>query len=53
MANLQKTNLSRPVVSHHVKVLKDANMIEVVKEGTKNYYFINVMKSDIQGYKAI
>ena len=34
----QKTHLSRPAVSHHLRILKDAGMIRVRREGTKNYY---------------
>jgi DNA-binding transcriptional ArsR family regulator len=34
-------NLSRPAVSHHLQVLKRAGIIDVRKEGTKNYYFFN------------
>ena len=33
------TNLSRPAVSHHLQILKDAGIIDVRKEGTMNYYF--------------
>lgn len=33
------TDLSRPAVSHHLKILKDAEAISVLKLGTKNYYF--------------
>ncbi|WP_223067244.1 ArsR/SmtB family transcription factor [Paenibacillus caui] len=43
----KKTNLSRPAVSHHLKVLKDANLIGVTREGTKNYYYVDITKSDI------
>ncbi|MFC7677854.1 ArsR/SmtB family transcription factor [Paenibacillus sp. GCM10028914] len=43
----KKTNLSRPAVSHHLKVLKDANLIGVSREGTMNYYYLDVLKSDI------
>ena len=32
------TDLSRPTISHHLKVLKDANMIVEHKEGRKIYY---------------
>lgn len=35
------TNLSRPAVSHHLQILKDAGLISVRKEGTKNYYYFN------------
>ncbi|MGI6755886.1 MAG: ArsR/SmtB family transcription factor [Atopobiaceae bacterium] len=34
----EKTALSRPAVSHHLQILKNARIIRVRKEGTKNYY---------------
>lgn len=34
------TGLSRPAVSHHLKVLRDVNLIDYRSEGTKNYYFL-------------
>lgn len=37
----KKTNLSRPAVSHHLKILKDAGIVKVRKEGTKNYYYFD------------
>lgn len=33
-----KTNLSRPTVSHHLKVLKNAHILNEEKVGTKTYY---------------
>lgn len=36
------TNLSRPAVSHHIKVLKDCGLIKARKEGTKNFYYVDV-----------
>ena len=41
------TNLSRPAVSHHLQILKDAGIIKVHKEGTKNYYYID---PDMDGF---
>ncbi|MCZ8534896.1 ArsR/SmtB family transcription factor [Psychrobacillus psychrodurans] len=38
----EQTHLSRPAVSHHLKILRDAGVILMRKEGTKNYYYINV-----------
>lgn len=38
-----RTHLSRPAVSHHLKVLKDANVVSMRKEGTMNFYYINVL----------
>ena len=44
----RKTNLSRPAVSHHLGILKDAGLIDVRREGTKNYYYFDSdMKSQI------
>jgi DNA-binding transcriptional ArsR family regulator len=38
----EQTHLSRPAVSHHLKILRDAGVILMRKEGTKNFYFINI-----------
>ena len=38
----QKTNLSRPAVSHHLKILKDAGVIGSGQEGTSNIYFLTI-----------
>lgn len=40
-----KTHLSRPAISHHLKVLKDAGMIISHKKGTQVYYFIYIQKT--------
>ena len=37
----EKTRLSRPAISHHIKVLKAAKIIESRKEGTQIYYTLN------------
>lgn len=37
-----KTHLSRPAVSHQLKILKDIEIVKMRKEGTKNYYYVNV-----------
>ncbi|WP_417080669.1 ArsR/SmtB family transcription factor [Mobilibacterium timonense] len=36
-----KTNLSRPAVSHHLQILKDAGLLKTRKEGTKIYYYFD------------
>ena len=36
-----RTNLSRPAVSHHLQILKDAGIVKMRKEGTKNYYYFD------------
>ena len=38
----QKTSLSRPAVSHHLKILKDAGFISSRQEGTSNVYFLTI-----------
>ena len=36
----EATGLSRPAVSHHLKVLRDVKIVDYRSEGTKNYYFL-------------
>lgn len=36
------THLSRPAVSHHLKVLKDAGLVGVRSVGTMNFYYCNL-----------
>lgn len=38
----EKTSLSRPAVSHHLKILKKAGMINARQEGTANYYYLTI-----------
>lgn len=37
----EKTHLSRPAVSHHIQILKDAGILKRRREGTKNYYYFD------------
>lgn len=37
----EKTHLSRPAVSHHLQILKDAGILKVRHEATKNYYYFD------------
>lgn len=37
----ERTNLSRPAVSHHIRILKDAGILKMRREGTKNYYYFD------------
>lgn len=34
------THLSRPAVSHHLKILKESGIVNVRRNGTKNYYYL-------------
>ena len=38
----EKTHLTRPSVSHHLQILKEAGIVAMRKEGTKNYYYLRV-----------
>lgn len=40
----KRVNLSRPAVSHHLKLLLDEKIVSIEKVGTKNYYHITGMK---------
>lgn len=37
----EKTHLSRPAVSHHIQILREAGLLKVRREGTKNYYYFD------------
>ncbi|MBQ8081208.1 MAG: helix-turn-helix transcriptional regulator [Clostridia bacterium] len=41
------THLSQPAVSHHLKILCDAKILTVRKEGTMNFYQMNPNKEEI------
>lgn len=36
----QKAHLTRPSVSHHLQILRQAGLVAVRREGTKNYYYL-------------
>lgn len=36
-----KTHLTRPSVSHHLQILKNAGIVAMRKEGTRNYYYLS------------
>lgn len=37
----EKSHLSRPAVSHHIQILKDAGFLKMRREGTMNYYYFD------------
>ena len=37
----ERTHLSRPAVSHHLQILKEAGLLKMRREGTKNYYYFD------------
>ena len=48
----QTTNLSRPAVSHHLKVLKDTGLIKPVKKATQIFYQLD-LKDKIESIKKL
>lgn len=40
----EKTHLSRPAVSHHLKILKEAGLVNARQEGTANYYYLTIVE---------
>ncbi|MCR0611702.1 metalloregulator ArsR/SmtB family transcription factor [[Clostridium] innocuum] len=44
----EKTHLSRPAVSHHLQILKDAGILKMRREGTKNYYYFDPDQSSLE-----
>lgn len=41
----ERLSLSRPAVSHHLKLLLDSSLVVVRKEGKERYYKINLIHS--------
>lgn len=41
----EMTRLSRPAISHHLKILKEAGLVNVRQEGTSNYYYLTISDS--------
>ena len=37
----ERSHLSRPAVSHHLQILKDAGIVKLRREGTRNYYYFD------------
>lgn len=48
-----KTHLSRPAVSHHIKILKDAGIIGMRREGTRNYYYVEYSMEELQKIETL
>ena len=49
VGEIQKnTSISRTAVSHHLKVLRDAEVITMTRIGTKNYYILDSQSSSLR-----
>lgn len=44
----KKTNLSRPAVSHHIQILKNAGIVRARKEGRFIYYYLDPDDNEVQ-----
>lgn len=49
----EHTHLSRPAVSHHLKILKDAGIVGVRPEGTKNFYYLSSKGSTLEDLHSL
>lgn len=47
------TNISRPAVSHHLKILKEGGIVNFKKDGTQSYYYIDNIKSNVAKIKRL
>ncbi|MDK2807609.1 MAG: ArsR family transcriptional regulator, arsenate/arsenite/antimonite-responsive transcriptional [Clostridiales bacterium] len=41
----EKVSLSRPAVSHHLKILRQAGIVDVKKKGVESYYYLTLLDS--------
>ncbi len=48
-----RTHLSRPAVSHHLRVLRDAGLLGMHRTGTRNYYYVDANGGCWGGLKAL
>lgn len=44
----RQTSLSRPAISHHLKILKDCGLVQIKQSGTSNYYRLSLKESTRQ-----
>lgn len=49
----KKTHLSRPAVSHHLKILKDTGLVNIHHIGTMSYYYLDTAESCWNGLKTL
>ena len=49
----KRTNLSRPAVSHHMQILKEAHIVKSRKEGTCIYYYLDPDTEEVSRLKKL
>lgn len=42
----ERTHLSRPAVSHHLQILKEARIVGMRRKGTMNFYYMNAKDTE-------
>ncbi|WP_369903586.1 ArsR/SmtB family transcription factor [Bacillus manliponensis] len=47
-----QSSLSRPAISHHLKLLRDQGLVTVEKRGTERYYSLS-LESAVQSLKKL
>jgi ArsR family transcriptional regulator, arsenate/arsenite/antimonite-responsive transcriptional repressor len=41
----EQSNLSRPAISHHLKIMRDNELVMIDQKGTQRYYSLSLNKS--------
>lgn len=41
----EQSRLSRPAISHHLKILRDHHLVKIEQKGTQRYYSLSLDKS--------
>lgn len=49
----KRTHLSRPAVSHHLKILKEAGLVNMYRIKTMNYYYIDTVENCWNGLSML
>lgn len=49
----KRTHLSRPAVSHHLRILKEAGLVNVHRQGTMNYCYVDANLGKWSEIKAL
>ncbi len=44
----RQTSLSRPAISHHLKILKNCGLVKIHQTGTSNYYRLTLKECNRQ-----
>lgn len=44
----EHSNLSRPAISHHLKIMRDIHLVSMEQKGTQRYYSLSLDQSVLQ-----